>query len=89
MRRLLIGIGTLALLALGDASPAHACTVCFGEAQGPLIEGAKTGVWILFSLTACVQVAFVYFFYSLHRKAKAAPDRVLVKGRMRLIKGEK
>ena len=89
MRRLLIGIATLAVCALADGSLLHACAVCFGEAQGPLIEGAKIGVWILFGLTACVQVAFIYFFYSLHRKAKAAPDHILVKGRMRLIKGEK
>ena len=87
MRRLFFGAGVLGLAALAASPPAQACTVCFGEAQGSLIEGARAGVWILFGLTACVQVAFVYFFYSLHRKAKAAPDRVLARGRMHLIKG--
>lgn len=49
---------------------AGACPVCYGEAEGPLIDAARLGVWLLFGLVFAVQVAFVLFFVHLHRRAK-------------------
>ena len=51
-------------------SAAHACTVCFGEADGPMIDGARMGVWMLFGLTLLVQGAFGAFFITLYRRSK-------------------
>ena len=65
--------GTLALvLALWFVSqqPADACTVCYGEAAGPMIDGARAGVWLLFGLVAFVQVSFGAFFVYLWRRTR-------------------
>ena len=51
-------------------SAAKACTVCFGEAEGPMIDGARMGVFMLFGLTILVQGAFGAFFITLYRRSK-------------------
>ena len=63
-------------LALGAAAwlaavkPAGACAVCFGQAQGPMIDAARLGVWLLFGLVFAIQAAFVVFFLYLRRRAR-------------------
>ena len=49
---------------------AWACTVCYGDAEGPLIEGARSGVYLLFGVVLAVQAAFVLFFVYLWRRAR-------------------
>ena len=51
--------------------PAAACSVCYGQAEGPMIDAARLGVWLLFGLVFAVQAAFVVFFICLRRRAKA------------------
>lgn len=51
-----------------------ACSVCYGEAQGPMIDAARWGVWLLFGLVGSVQVSFVAFFVYLWRRGRAFRD---------------
>ena len=51
---------------------AEACTVCYGEAQGPMIDAARAGVWLLFGLVGGVQAAFAAFFVCLWRRSRGA-----------------
>ena len=52
-----------------------ACAACFaGDVQSPLVEGAKSGVWLLLSVTLGVQGAFAAFFIQLWRRAKRARE---------------
>lgn len=59
-----------AALWLADASPALACGVCYGEAQGPMIDAARLGVWLLFGLVLLMQLGFGGFFLYLWRRAR-------------------
>ena len=48
-----------------------ACAACFSaDASSPLVDGAKSGVWLLLSVTLGVQGAFAAFFINLWRRAK-------------------
>ena len=50
-----------------------ACAACFtGNIDSPLVDGAKSGVWLLLSVTLGVQGAFAAFFIQLWRRAKRA-----------------
>jgi hypothetical protein len=51
---------------------AEACNTCYGEAEGPLIDAARAGVWVLFGLVGAVQAAFVGFFVYLWRRSNGA-----------------
>jgi hypothetical protein len=67
-------IGPLALLAAAwwtSVGPAGACSVCYGQADGPLIDAARLGVWLLFGLVFAVQFSFVLFFFYLHKRGRA------------------
>ena len=67
-------IRPLALLAAGwlwGIRPAEACAVCYGQAEGPMIDAARLGVWLLFGLVFAVQLALVLFFLCLRRRARA------------------
>lgn len=64
-------LGALGLL-LANAAFAFACTTCYGRAEGPLIDAARLGIWLLLGLTLCVQGGFVAFFLYLRRRAALA-----------------
>lgn len=52
-----------------------ACAACFApDVQSPLVDGAKSGVWLLLSVTLGVQGAFAAFFIQLWRRAKRARE---------------
>ena len=52
-----------------------ACAACYGaNVDSPLVDGAKSGVWLLLSITLGVQGAFAMFFVNLWRRAKRARD---------------
>ena len=52
-----------------------ACAACFAQdVQSPLVDGAKSGVWLLLSVTLGVQGAFAAFFINLWRRAKRARE---------------
>lgn len=58
-----------------SARPAAACKVCFGEAEGPMIDAARLGVWLLFGLVLAIQFAFVLFFVQLRKRARNHRER--------------
>ena len=64
---------TLALVMTASAN-GLACPVCFGGAEGSLIDGAKLGVLALVVVTLAVQGAFVAFFLYLRKRAKQAAE---------------
>jgi hypothetical protein len=49
----------------------QACEVCFGSADSPWIDASRAAVWLLLGVTVAVQGTFVFFFVSMHRRAKA------------------
>ena len=61
----------VAVWMLGTRS-AGACSVCYGQADDPMIDGARIGVFLLFGLVFLVQIAFVMFFLYLRRRAREA-----------------
>lgn len=67
---------TLLLLTAGTRS-ALACTTCYGDAGGPLIDAARLGIWLLLGITIAVQGGFVAFFLYLRRRAARVADRAL------------
>lgn len=75
-RRWLAAAAVLVVL-LGAAGRAWACPACFGDAQGPLIDAARLGIWLLLGVTLCLQVGFAAFFLHLRRRAAKAGDQAL------------
>jgi caa(3)-type oxidase subunit IV len=79
----------LAAVLMLAPTAADACTVCFGEAEGPMIDGARMGVYLLFGLTVAVQVAFGAFFVNLYRRSRGTARREAVKETMRIVKSDR
>ena len=67
----------VAALLLASARAGWACPACFGQADGPLIDAARMGIWLLLGVTAAVQAAFVAFFLHLRRQAARARDQAV------------
>jgi len=73
-RRKIIHTGAvLCAIWLLSSRGAEACTVCYGEAEGPMIDAARWGVYLLFGLVIAVQVAFGAFFVQLWRRSRLTP----------------
>ena len=50
-----------------------ACAACFSaNVDSPLVDGARSSVWLMLSVTFGVQGAFAAFFIQLWRRAKRA-----------------
>ena len=62
---------------LGVGAPASACPSCFSQAQGPLVDAARLGMWLLLAVTLGLQGAFVAFFLYLRRRAAKAAGQAL------------
>ncbi len=76
--RTLLGRALVAVLALLVAgAPASACPSCFSQAQGPLVDAARLGMWLLLAVTLGLQGAFVAFFLYLRRRAARAAGQAL------------
>lgn len=70
-RKLLRSVAvTATALLLPIHRAAFACSVCYGEAEGPLIDAARLGVFLLFGLVLVVQASFAGFFVYLWRRAR-------------------
>ncbi len=54
-----------------------ACPACFGGAEGPMLDAARLGTFLLLGVTLAVQGAFVAFFLYLRRQARRAQDQAL------------
>ena len=68
-------VGAMGLLAAG--APAFACPSCVSGAEGPLVDAARLGMWLLLGLTVGLQGAFVAFFLYLRRQAARAAGEAL------------
>jgi predicted MFS family arabinose efflux permease len=62
---------------LASARQAQACPSCFGQAEGPMIDAARLGIWLLLGVTLCLQGGFAAFFLYLRRRARKAADQAL------------
>ena len=66
-------VRAVALLAtaafLSSPGPALACSSCFGEAEGPMIDAARLGTFLMLGVVFCLQIAFGAFFLYLRRRA--------------------
>ena len=69
LRKLPVALGVLLAGHVLD-SGTRACTSCFGEAAGPMIDAARLGVWLLFGFVFVLQVGFAGFFICLWRRAR-------------------
>jgi len=67
-RALQIAIALVAAL----PSPGLPCSTCFGQADGPMIDGARVGTFLLLGVVLGIQVAFAAFFMYLRRQAARA-----------------
>jgi hypothetical protein len=53
-----------------------ACTICFGNADSPLLDAAQIGVLTMAGVTVCVLAGFAGWFVRLARLSRATtPDR--------------
>ena len=68
--RMVILLPCLSLLWLAGTGDASACSVCYGEAEGQMIEAARSGVWLMIGLVGMLQVSFGLFFIHLWRRAR-------------------
>jgi hypothetical protein len=69
-RRLLRKVPVAIIVWLVGQDVSNACSVCYGDAGGPLIDAARLGVFLLFGLVFAVQLAFAAFFFNLWRRAR-------------------
>lgn len=75
--RLALALVSTGLVWLADLGRALACPVCFGDAEGPIIDAARLGTFLLLGITLAIQGAFVAFFLYLRRQARRAQDQAL------------
>ncbi len=61
----------------GYGAQASACPSCFGQAEGPLVDAARVGIWLLLAVILCLQGGFAAFFLYLRRRAAKAADQAL------------
>jgi len=66
-----VAVLTAVALLVGDRQ-ALACPSCFGQAEGPLIDAARLGVWLLLGVTLGLQGGFAAFFLYLRRRSAQA-----------------
>ena len=64
-------------LSLAFAAPALACPTCYGDAEGPMIDAARLGMWLLLGVTFAIQGGFIAFFLYLRRQARRAQHQAL------------
>ena len=70
-------LALVAILALACAAPALACPTCYGDAEGPMIDAARLGMWLLLGVTFAIQGGFIAFFLYLRRQARRAQHQAL------------
>lgn len=73
----------VATVLLSSGGPAFACPSCFGQAEGPLVDAARLGIWLLLAVTLVLQGAFAAFFLYLRRRAAKTADQTIDEGRPR------
>ena len=51
------------------------CSICFGAADGPMLDAARLGVLVLVGVTCAVLVLFGRFFLRIARRSEGFPVR--------------
>ena len=51
-----------------------ACSSCYGEAAGPMIDGARMGVLVMFGFVLLMQFSFATFFICLWRRGRRSGE---------------
>lgn len=69
-----LGVAVAVVLALALAAPAHACPVCYGEADNSVIDGAKLSVLFLGALVYVVIGGGVGLVFALRRRVRKNLD---------------
>ncbi len=54
----------------GTEQTAWACSVCYGAAEGSMVDAARAGAWFLLGAVLVMQAAVVLFFLHLRRRAR-------------------
>ena len=57
---------------MSPSAPIVACAVCFGVADGPMLDAARLGVLVMAGFTTAMLVAFGLFFARIARRARAS-----------------
>ena len=57
-----------------------ACAVCFGAADGPMLDAARVGVLVMAGFTCGMLAAFGVFFVRLSRRARQGEHDALSPG---------
>lgn len=55
-----------------DLSSLVACSVCLGNADGPLLDAARLGVLVMAAITSAVLAGFARFFLRMARSQSGA-----------------
>lgn len=66
-----LALGSLAVLV---PRVALACPVCFGAADGPMLQGSNMGILALLIVTLTMLGGFAAFFWMLARRAARAEE---------------
>ena len=70
MTRRRYALATVALLALLATSAVHACPVCFGDSDAPIIKGLEYSIIFMVGLTYFLLFGGVATFLALRRRAR-------------------
>ena len=73
--RLVSCFGAVIAFTLLSPGVAHACPVCFGDPDSPMVHGMNNGILALLGVVAVVQMGFVAMFVSIWRRGKRLRER--------------
>jgi hypothetical protein len=65
----------LVVLALFVAPALHACPVCFGDPNSPMVKATNNGMLFMLAVVGFVQLGFLALFYSFWRRSRALRRR--------------
>ncbi len=77
-------VACVLLLCWVVADGAHACAVCYGDADSGMTQGMNNGILVLLGIVAVVQIGFVALFLSFRQRARRLRER---QERFQLIEG--
>ena len=63
---------TFFVVLLASAGPSFACTVCFGQADSPMVEGLQVSVLFMVGVTYFVILSGVATFFVVRMRARRA-----------------
>ena len=70
MTRTRIALLSIVFALIVIAEPAHACSVCWGSPDAPMVKGVNSGMYVLLAFVAFVQIGFIALFWSFWKRAR-------------------